>query len=182
MINYRLGIFRLKRRGLLEWEELNLGSGFDVEITYAKSVVVTGSVIGLTDDYDLTTTLSRFLSLNEDLIVQSLSKLELSIERYRHHAMYECRRKEETLTYRFLSTVYDKPREPIGLTESSIEHERDPRVRRLMLNSQDIFQISYERLCVASKCAVTTWWYIFWVSNSLAQSVFDRRINQYPTG
>lgn len=169
-ISYRLGIFRLKRNGLLDWERLNLGSGFSVEITYARRVVVDGSVIGLTDDYDLTPPLARFLALNEEIIVGAggLATLEHSIERYRHHLRRECWEKAETLSYRFLAFVYDRPRDPNGLAESSIEHERDPRVRRLLLTSEDVLRITYERLGVASRTTVTTWWYIFWVPDNLS--------------
>ncbi|KAI0695179.1 hypothetical protein BC835DRAFT_1273773 [Cytidiella melzeri] len=161
-LQYRYAIFRLKRQGTLDWENINLGSGFEVELTYARKVVVTGSVIGLTDDFDLSTPLARFLSLNEDLIVQPLVHIEGAIQRYRNHMLRECERKNDALSYRFLVSVYNRPREPTGLAESSIEFEKDLRVRRLLLASEDIFTITHERLSVASRCEITTWWYIFW--------------------
>lgn len=125
--------------------------------------MVTGSVIGLTDDFDLTTPLARFLSLNEELIVQPLVHLEAAIQRYRNHLLDESEKKRDALSYRFLATVYDNPREPSGLAESSIKYEKDLRVRRLLLASEDIFRITYERLRVASRSELTAWWYIFWV-------------------
>ncbi|KAI0094840.1 hypothetical protein BDY19DRAFT_879427 [Irpex rosettiformis] len=161
-LHYRYAIFRLKRRGLLNWENINFGSGFDVELTYARRVVVTGSVVGLTDDFDLTTQLARFLSLNEELIVEPIEHLEYAIQRYRDSAIYESEKKRDALSYRFLATVYDSPREPTGLAESSIRYEKDLRVRRLLSSSEDIFQITYERLCVAGRSEITAWWYIFW--------------------
>lgn len=161
--HYRAGIFRLKRHGLLPYEGLNLGSGFEVELTYAKNVVVGGSAIGLDDDYDLTTPLARFLALNEELIPGPLTLVEDVLERYRHGLLTECQRKAETLSYRFLALVYDRPREPKGLTESSIEYENDARVRKLMLGSEDVFKITYARFSAVSTSPLATWWYIFWV-------------------
>lgn len=130
---------------------------------YAKKVVVSGTVIGLDDDFDLTTPLARFLTLNEDTISGSLPHLETTLKRYRHHMIRECRAKAETLSYRFLAFVYDRPQEPSGLTQSSIETERDPRMKKLMLASENIFRITYERMVTVHRSELTTWWYIFWV-------------------
>ena len=149
------------------FEGLNLGSGFDVELTYAKGVVVDGSVIGLNDDYELTTPLARFLALNEELISDPLSRVETIISRYRHYERRECRLKADALSYRFLTAVYNKPQEPAGVTESSIEFERDPRVRKLILESEGAIQIAYDRLVAVSRSELATWWYIFWVSRSV---------------
>ncbi|KIP11367.1 hypothetical protein PHLGIDRAFT_99506 [Phlebiopsis gigantea 11061_1 CR5-6] len=159
---YRAAIFRLKRRGNLTYERLELGSGFDVELTYAKGVVVDGSVVGLNDDYDLTAPLARFLTLNEESISNSLPRIETVLSRYRLHGRRECREKADTLSYRFLTAVYDKPQEPAGVTESSIEFERDPRVRVLILDSENAIQIAYDRLAAVSSSELATWWYIFW--------------------
>ena len=165
--HYRAGIFRLQRHGLVPFGGINLGSGFEVELTYAKSVVVDGSAIGLNDDYELTTPLARFLALNEELIPGPLTLIEDILERYRHTLRMECQRKAETLSYRFLSFVYDRPREPAGLAQSSIECERDARVRQLMLGSEEIFKIAFDRFAAVSSSPMATWWYIFWVRSCL---------------
>lgn len=60
-LHYRFVMFRLKRRGMLAYAGVGLGSGLDVALTYAKGVVVDGSVIGLNDDVDPMTPLARFL-------------------------------------------------------------------------------------------------------------------------
>lgn len=143
-----------------------MGSGFDVELVYTKDVKVDGTVIGLNDDYDLTQPLARFLALNEYLIPGPLSLLEGVMLRYRQHCMKECAWKANTLTYRFLALVYNRPREPDGLAQSSIERERDLRVRQLMLGSEVAFDMSYRRLSAVATSEIATWWYIFWVSPS----------------
>lgn len=163
-IHFRAGVFHLKHHGHHFWENQNLGSGFEIELVYNKDVKVGGDLIGLNDDYDLTRPLAHFLTLNECLIPGPLSHLEHVLRRYRHHCLKECEWKSDTLTYRFLAMVYDRPREPDGLAQSSIEHERDIRVRQLMLGSEVAFDLAYKRLAHVSTSEVATWWYIFWVS------------------
>lgn len=148
----------------MRWEGLELGSGFDVEMTYAKKVQVSGAVIGLTDDYELTQPLAHFLAMNEPLIPTRLAYIEAALHNYRHHFRKEARWKRETLSYRFLTMVYDQPRDPRGLSESAIEWERDARVRKLMASNVNIFEITYDRLCAVGSSELATWWYIFWVS------------------
>lgn len=122
-----------------------------------------GDLIGVTEDFELTPPLAHFLALNEDLILSRLGKLEALISAYRRHHEKECRHKAHVLSYRFLSHVYDQPRAPTGLAESSIEFERDLRVRQLMLGNEAVFEAAYDRLCAVSTTETATWWYIFWV-------------------
>ncbi|KAI0724627.1 hypothetical protein C8T65DRAFT_7352 [Cerioporus squamosus] len=162
-VHYQIAKFELKRNGHIEWEGLDLGSGFDIQLTYAKDVQVGGNVIGLTDDYDLNQLLAHFLSMNENLIPSRLSYIEAVIHNYRQHYRKEFEWKKRTLSYRFLSEVYDHyPHEPRGLCESAVEMESDPRVRKLMAGSVDVFGITYERMAAVSSSELATWWYIFW--------------------
>lgn len=163
-ISFRSALFTLKHHGRLMFEDQDFGSGFEVELRYAKGISVDGSIIGLNDDYDLTTPLARFLVLNEEIIKQPLGHLEGVLARYRHHNMKECLSKAETLTYRFLTHVYETIREPEGLAQSSIEFERDLRVRQLMVGSEMVFEASYARWSAVTTSELATWWYIFWVS------------------
>lgn len=145
------------------WQDLQFGSGLDVELTYAHGVRVDGGVIGLDDDYDLNPALARFLALNESLIPDRLVYVESALFDYRRQRKKECSMKADVLSYRFLSFVYNKPRDPIGLAESSIALERDLRVRQLMVGSEAIFEAAYKRLSTVGTSEVATWWYIFWV-------------------
>jgi len=106
--------------------------------------------------------LARFLAMNQELIPYRLSSLEAALHRYREHYRKESRFKSHVLGYRFLSYVYDRPRDPSILAESSFEFERDLRVRQLMAGSQVVFQVHYERMEAVSTSEVATWWYIFW--------------------
>ena len=157
-------VLKIKRHGHLIWQDLQWGSGFDVELTYSKTVRVDGGAIGLVEDYDLTQPLARFLSLNRDLIRERVPAIEAALDSYRQHYWKESHWKTRVMTYGFLSSVYDKPRDPIGLAESSIESERDPRVRRLMIGNEAVFRVTYERLSAVTSSRLATWWYIFWVS------------------
>ncbi|KAF7347866.1 hypothetical protein MVEN_01544400 [Mycena venus] len=159
---YHSCVLRIKRHGHLKWDGLQLGSGFSVELNYAKNVKVDGDIIGLNDDFDLTPDLARFLSLNQDLIPRRLEHIEETLASYRHHHRKECHWKSHVLTYRFLTHVYDRPRQPTGLAESSIQFERDLRVKRLMAGSEAVFQTAYERLEAVSSSPTAAWWYLFW--------------------
>lgn len=147
----------------MTWLKTQLGSGFDIQLKYDRGVVVDGGTIGLDDDYDLTPALARFFALNEHLIPQKLERLEHVLDNYRDHHSQEFQAKAEVLSYRFLAFVYNQPRDPAGLAESSIAAERDLRVRQLMVGSEPIFEITYERLAVVTTSEAATWWYIFWV-------------------
>ncbi|KAL1738517.1 hypothetical protein HDZ31DRAFT_78301, partial [Schizophyllum fasciatum] len=153
---------RIGHRGHLMWKKHQLGSGFDVMLKFSKKVQVTGAVIGLDEDFDLTPALARFLAMNEDLIDLRLREIESVVEEYRQHARAESRWKEEVLTYRFLAFVYDRPQDPTHLAESSILHERDLRVRQLMAGSEGVFETAYERMEVVTSGEAACWWYIFW--------------------
>ncbi|KAH9178928.1 hypothetical protein EDB89DRAFT_2172217 [Lactarius sanguifluus] len=126
---YEYGTLNISRKGYLIWDGLQLGSGFDVKITYDKRINVDGGVIGINDDYDLTPALARFLRL-------------------------------EPLPYSL--PIYDRPTDPERLAEGYIKHERDLRVRQLLVSGETVFRTTYERLTAVSATELGTWWYIFW--------------------
>ena len=166
-IGFEKCVVRVIPRGHLIWEGLQLGSGFDVRLIYSKDVEVGGDVIGLNDDWDLTVPLARFLRMNQRLIPERLSHIEGIIRNYRRHYLEESRAKSNVLTYRFFTNVYEMPRDPTRLAESSITHEKDIRVRQLMLGCEKILQTTYDRLSAVTTTEAATWWYIFWVRATL---------------
>jgi hypothetical protein len=161
-VHYETCVLQIKRNGYLLWDEVELGSGFKIQLKYDRKVVLDGDLIGLTEDFELTSPLAHFLALNEDLIFTRLGKIESLIAAYRRHHKKECQYKAQVLSYRFLSHVYDQPRSPTGLAQSSIEFERDLRVRQLMVGNEAVFEAAYSRLCAVSTSETATWWYIFW--------------------
>lgn len=163
-ISFEKCVLRVASRGHLIWEGLQLGSGFDVRLIYSKDVEASGDVIGLSDDWDLTVPLARFLRMNQRLIPERLSHIEGIIQSYRNHYLDETQVKSNVLTYRFFTNIYDMPRDPTCLAESSITHEKDIRVRQLILGCEKTLQMTYDRLSAVTKSEAATWWYIFWVS------------------
>jgi len=157
-------VLRVISHGHLVWEGLQLGSGFNVRLIYSKDVEVGGDAIGLDRDWDLTVPLARFLRMNQQLIPERLSRIEGIIQSYRKHYLEEAQAKSDVLTYRFFTNVYDMPRDPTRLAESSITHEKDIRVRQLMLGCEKALQTTYDRLFAVTRTEAATWWYIFWVS------------------
>ena len=162
-VHYNSCILRIQRQGHLVWQGVQLGSGFKVELRYTKGMILPGDVIGLNDDHDLTAPLARFLKTNQALIAEKLQFVEETLSSYRGHCRQECHRKRQVLSYQFLYNVYDRPRSPAGLAESSMQAEHDPRVRRLMVDNETVFKTTYERLAHVSLSEAATWWYIFWV-------------------
>ncbi|KAI9511798.1 hypothetical protein F5148DRAFT_1315259 [Russula earlei] len=159
---YETGILNIKRKGYLVWDGLQVGSGFDVEIVYDKHVRVDGAFIGINDEYELTPALARFFAQNHALIHSRVSGIEALLTGYRQYFQQECRAKAETLSYGFLLRVYDHPRDSEGLAQYSIKHERDLRVKQLLVSNEAAFRVTYERLVAVSTTEVATWWYILW--------------------
>jgi hypothetical protein len=135
---------------------------------YSKKVIVDGAAIGLTDDCDVTPLLAQFLSLNKQLIQDRIEKIEGALDSYRLYHIQECRRKARTLSYRFLTAVYDQPQDPKELAERCLEFEEDLRVQRLMMDNKAVFKAAYERFSIVTRSEASTWWYLFWVRLSTA--------------
>nr|GAT44157.1 predicted protein [Mycena chlorophos] len=161
-VAYTSCVFRIEQRGHLEWEGMQLGSGFQVELNYARDVKVGRDVIGLNDAYDLTPELARFLSMNQSLIPRRLDYIQETLTSYRQHHRKECRWKSHVLSYRFLTHVYDRPRPASTLAESSVHSEQDLRVRELLSENEVVFDTAFKRWEAVSESTVRTWWYIFW--------------------
>ena len=162
---YEYGTLNIKRKGCLIWKGLQLGNGFDVEITYDKHVSTDGASIGINDEYDLTSTLARFLAQtpNHALIHSRIGGINALLAGYRQFYRQECNKKADVLSYGFLSRVFDHPRDPEGLAQGAFKHEHDPRVRQLLIGNEEAFRITYERLVAVSTTELATWWYIIWV-------------------
>ncbi|KAF5385209.1 hypothetical protein D9615_001490 [Tricholomella constricta] len=160
--HYQSCLLRIKRRGHLVWNGLQMGSGFDLELRYSKKILVAGDAVGLNDDYDLTAPLARFLELNQALIAERLPYIEGAMENYRHQHRKVGRWKNRVLTYKFLSHVYNHPRDPATLAASSLEVERDTRVRHLLATCETVLQLAHHRWAFVSRSEARTWWYLFW--------------------
>ena len=156
---------QIKQRGHLVWGRMQLGSGFNVQLKYARDVEVSGDVIGLNDDLDLTTPLAKFLELNRHLTSTNIRRVEKVLTGYRHYQRKECRWKRRVLSYQFLLAVYDRPR---IFTPDFVEHEHDIRVRQLVCEHGEVLNAVYERFIYVTRTEVSAWWYIFWVRSSTA--------------
>lgn len=156
-------VFEIKRRGLQFWEEVPLGSGFDVQMTYSKNVKLDGDAIGINDDFELTPTLAKFLYMNRHLINLHSERLHAALHEYRVFCKEEARKKRETLSYQFLTEVYLWTSSPKEVSEVVEELEIDLRVRQLFVKSQHVIHAMDRRMHTVSRSEVTIWWYLFWV-------------------
>lgn len=146
---------------------LQLGSGFDIQLDYSRKITLAAEIIGLNEDFALTSSVARFLEINRDLIDEGLFVVEENLSDYRRYLRKEFRWKSHVLTYGFLTFVYDRPREPCGQAQSPAELELDSRVYQLMQCSEPVFKSAYARLTAVSTSKAATWWYIFWVRSPL---------------
>ena len=165
-MDYESCVFTIERRGSLIWKGIQLGSGFNVQLTYTRDVQVDGTVIGLDDDFDLTPQLARFLTLNRKLIHHRFPQIDSTIRDYRRQMRRNARAKSEALTYEFLSTIYCSPMDPDHLTKQLQEQETDVRVRQTFLEHEDALRAAYERMTAVNRSQVATWWYLYWVNIS----------------
>ncbi|KDR84944.1 hypothetical protein GALMADRAFT_1322109 [Galerina marginata CBS 339.88] len=161
-VHYEYAVLNIKRQGHLKWQGLHLGSGFNIRLKYSRDVTAPGDIIGLNEDYDLTPPLARFLEINRQLIDDGLFLVEEKLSHYRRHHRKECRWKSRIMTYRFLSFIYDHPRDPDGMVQTCLDFERDSRLQEVMLNNEAVFKSAYTRLAAVSTSEAATWWYIFW--------------------
>ncbi|KAG6849513.1 hypothetical protein H0H93_007867 [Arthromyces matolae] len=152
--HFRRGVLKIERRGHLIWKGAQLGSGFVVKIRYSTKVLVPSDVIGLDDDYDLTVPLAQFLELNRTLVAEGLSSIENAMEDYRHYHRKVNHRKNEVLSYRFLSDVYNAPQDKATLSKGPREFERDPRVRHLIDDCENELGLAYKRWLFVSQSEI----------------------------
>lgn len=163
MTNFRTAFFTIKRHGRLCCAGFELGSGFEVELSYSKKVNVDGDVVGIDQEWNLTPQLARFLALNQRQISQRLPIVEKAIQDYRDRCYQECYNKAEVLSYQFLVTAYNRVQVPESLVDYVTKSERDLRVRQTMLGSEVGLRAGYERHKYVSSTEAAAWWYIFWV-------------------
>lgn len=165
--NFNSCLFRIIRKGSLIWNGYQLGSGFELELIYAKDCRSDGSIIGVTHSYDLTAELAQFLYLNRRIIESNICALEENFRAYRVAAEVECRRKADALSYSFLLYLYNHPQSYRSAVKFVNGNEQDLRVRQLFMEEELAIQITYDRYVLVESSPIFTWWYIFWVNSSL---------------
>ncbi|KAG8849341.1 hypothetical protein FRB96_000877 [Tulasnella sp. 330] len=160
--NYTFCHFFVRRKGVALWQGVQLGSGFSVQLHYARDVDLGPAIIGLDDDLSMTPQLSNFLLLNQPLISERLPQFLEVLDSYRLRARKDALWKTGTLSYRFLTSVYTKSRPLEAIALAIEDSEKDIRVRDLPLSWEDAFLATYDRMQAVSRSRVATWWYIFW--------------------
>lgn len=156
-------VFELKRRGTQSIEGFPLGSGFDIQLTYARDVQLDGDILGLNDDFDLSPLLAKFLHMNQHLVNDRIEVVEGALQLYRSTARKEARKKRKTLSYGFTTEVWNWPAPPGEVAKTVEGLERDLRVRHLILEREDALLAAKERMDAVGRSEVATWWYLFWV-------------------
>lgn len=157
-------VFTIKHHGIQYWKDLPFGSGFDIEMVYTEDIKITGDAIGLNEGIEMTPDLAKFLRLNRHLIQLRLGEIEERMEEYREFCRQEAELKQQTLSYEFLTLVYNWPLQRFEIIKAVEQNERDLRVRDMFASSSDALDMTSQRMQVTSRSEITVWWYLFWVS------------------
>ncbi|KAG8691132.1 hypothetical protein FRC11_006552 [Ceratobasidium sp. 423] len=155
--------FLIRRQGSLEWNGVNLASGFDVSLQYSKKLTFDGSLIGLNVGLELTPQLARFLLLNKVILESRMPTYLNALRGYRTHALNEAESKLETLSYGFITTLYALPMDSTSVVHILAQNEPNPRVRDLPIGYEHAFQMMDERVRYVGQGPVEAWWFLFWV-------------------
>lgn len=205
-ISFVEGTLKIERRSEFDWAGYNFDSGFDVSIvceegktkeasgaltTIRRQIEVSASrAFGLTEDFDLNHTLSRFLRDNESLIIERAPRVEKMLRKYRRDFERQARWKERVLPYSFLTDVFDNHGlSPLGLRMALEETGCGRSMRNLPVLYEGCVTLMYERLAAINRSPVHRfWWILFdeiWRLNSNDYSLlrkYRRSFSpQYPT-
>lgn len=205
-ISYVEGTIKIERRHEFDWAGYNFDGGFDVSIVYEEGrmkeasggismvrrrVKVSASrAFGLTEDFEMNPTLSRFLQDNETLIFERAPLVEKLLNRYRRHFQREAHWKERVLPYSFLTDVFDNDGlSPLGLRMALVDTGCGRSMRNLPIHYEGSITLMYERLAAINRSPVHRfWWILFdeiWRLNSNDYSLlrkYRRSFSpQYPT-
>lgn len=156
-----------------------------------KRVEVSASrAFGLTEDFEMNATLSRFLQDNETLIFERAPLVEKLLSKYRRHFQREAHWKERVLPYSFLTDVFDNDGlSPLGLRMALVDTGCARSMRNLPVLYEGSITLMYERLAAINRSPVHRfWWILFdeiWRLNSSDYShlrKYRRSFSpQYPT-
>ncbi|ETS64208.1 hypothetical protein PaG_01447 [Moesziomyces aphidis] len=186
-VSYVEGTLKIERRNEFDWAGYNFDGGFEVSIVFdegrtkdssgALSVVrrllqVSASrAFGLTEDFSMNASLSRFLQDNERVVVSRAPLVEKMLRKYRRDFEREARWKERVLPYSFLVDVFDNDGlSPLGLRMALVETGCARSMRNLPVLYEGCVTLMYERLAAINRSPVHRfWWMLFdelWRLNS----------------
>ncbi|KAH7318861.1 hypothetical protein B0J17DRAFT_773208 [Rhizoctonia solani] len=160
--DYHEARFFIRQQGSLEWNNVNLASGFDVSLQYSKKLILDGSLIGLHVSLELTPQLARFLLLNKASLESRMSPYLNALRDYRTHALIEVESKIEALSYGFITSLYASQMNSISVASLLARNERNLRVRDLAVGYEHAFKTMDERMVYVSRGSVEAWWFLFW--------------------
>jgi hypothetical protein len=155
-------VFSLKTHGIQFWKELPLGSGFDIELSYTKDIRLDADAIGIEDDMEISSTLAKFLHLNRELVQARLDIVLTRLEEYRRESRRQNKLKRNTLSYHFLTQVYNWPLRPTEVVKAVEQYESDLRVRDLFAVNGAALEMATQRMDAVGRSEITVWWYLFW--------------------
>ncbi|CAO1636815.1 unnamed protein product [Sympodiomycopsis kandeliae] len=175
---YNEGILSVGIKDFLPWDGYNFSSGFDVSVIYAHGQrmdpqgvtwvkhevkISAAEAFGLHGSFIMTHELSRMLHQNDHILQFRLPEIRHLLHRYREYFYHEARRKRETLTYSFLTNVFDNSHLPSHSLSSSFKSSSNlSSVQNLPQRYPACMSSLYQRLQHIRQSQVHMFWYLFW--------------------
>ncbi|CAG8515043.1 15568_t:CDS:2 [Rhizophagus irregularis] len=168
-IQYYRGILSIQRHKRSKWSNnYNMNPGFKITVSYVdiqspNERVVGHDVLGITEDFQMTSQLKKLFSDNKETVHIGLAEIQKLMEEYRQYYRDETKWKEETLSYGFFINVYDNPSIPLeSLPALLITTEENQLIQSLPESEYPSLIYLYERMRVVNLSRVHQWWYLFW--------------------
>lgn len=177
-ISYVEGTLKIERRNEFVWAGYNFDGGFQVSIVFEEGRMKQASggitlvrrqvevsatrAFGLSEDFEMNATLSRFLQDNERLVIERVGLVDKALRKYRRHFEREAQWKERVLPYSFLTDVFDNDGlSPLGLRMALVETGCARSMRNLPVQYEGSITLMYERLAAINRSAVHRFWWMF---------------------
>lgn len=177
-IIYNEGVLSVQIKEFVPWETYNFASGFEVFVTFThgqrmdpagatwvKEVVKVSAAeaFGLMDTFTMTHQLAKLFYDNEHILRYRLPEMQDLLRRYRMWFFEEAQRKRDTLSYSFLTEVFDDSLfPPDGISQAFKASSKNPQVQTLPRRYPACISSLYERLTAIRRSQVHTFWYLFW--------------------
>lgn len=183
-VNYCRGLLHIHRQGTSLWRGHNMNPGFLVTITFTDgecndpegqngvaNTTIGPDVIGLTDDYRLTTQLEQLFRDNRKIIDRRIDGVRQIMQQYREYYRHEAAKKEALMSYGFFINIYNNPAVPQKYLHSLlVTSERNTKLQRLAAplekssysGSYAALAFLYQRMNTVNQSRLHQWWYLFW--------------------
>lgn len=176
-VQYRIGTLNIRRNSERKWNGYNHASGFEVGISYVdgqgqdsdggvhygQHLTLDSAGMGLTDDFDLCTSVAKLFRRNRDLIDTRMPILQATLARHRDFFRAEADAKHQALSHSFLFDVVAEDSLSVAELETMLKGREKSRVVREMVQRYGAsLTFLEERMTSVKSSRIRAWWYLLW--------------------